>query len=770
MDALGRVAHHRLALAAWVATMLGATTLTPVFSGPFLFLAALICALVGGTGVLLQNWRVTPVVIVAVQLVVLAETLALLFARPTLEFGLLPWTDTAAELRGQFAAAVETLGRYRAPLPGSAELTCFATGVTALVGLAVHVITTLCRQAAWAGLLLLAMYTVPAASLDGGLPMLLFIPPAVGYILLLSSEAKTRLTRWGRRIATTRLVDGSVPAEASALGPAGRRIGLTVVAAAALLPTLLPGLPQGIFQNGISPGSGSGGSSSSISRDPTLDMGKNLRRGRNDIAFTYRGEPTYFRTSTLDNFDGTYWRSSSRNADQKVDGIFAPPPGFQQDLGGLPRKRYDVKVSKSLDSPWLPVPYPVRELVVEGDWRYHPGTLDVLSTSDKTAAGLGYGLTAYDVQPEPHELRSARLSAAPDQYTLDIPARVYNSIGSLAKQVTAGAGDNQYRQAVLLQQFFHEGQRFTYSTARDREKGLDAIEAFLFQDRTGYCVQFAASMVLMSRTLGIPARMVIGFLPGTPERDGTHTVRMNDMHAWPELYFEGTGWVRFEPTPGGRAVQPTYSQTTGPAKPKSSTSPTESVGRPQTERPERPRPDRPDAELPLPDGGNWWDTPALRWSAGGLGIAALLCVPWLVRSLVRRRRLAHAGVEGLWAEVRDTARDLRLPWSASATPRQICGELCDHLPKRARTQAVKLTRAVETARYADRTAAPGSDLRGPALAVRRALWREASRGQRWRARLLPPSWRWYLSRRGTEATGLLDRIDFALARMRPFRT
>jgi hypothetical protein len=146
-----------------------------------------------------------------------------------------------------------------------------------------------------------------------------------------------------------------------------------------------------------------------------------------------------------------------------------------------------------------------------------------------------------------------------------------------------------------------------------------------------------------------------------------------------------------------------------------------------------------------------------------------LCIPWLIRVLVRRRRLTRppgrAGVEGLWAEIRDTTRDIGLPWSDTATPRQLGDWLTELLPKPVRPQAIRLARGVEAVRYAGQHGAE-RDLRSEAVAVRRALWSTASSGRRWRSRVLPPSWRWYLSRGSAEASDLLDQFDLALARLR----
>ena len=66
---------------------------------------------------------------------------------------------------------------------------------------------------------------------------------------------------------------------------------------------------------------------------------------------------------------------------------------------------------------------------------------------------------------------------------------------------------------------------------------------------------YASAMITMLRSLGIPARLVVGFAPGTKDAQrGGWLVRAENYHAWPEVYFPGHGWVEFEPTPA--AVQP----------------------------------------------------------------------------------------------------------------------------------------------------------------------------------------------------------------------
>ena len=68
-------------------------------------------------------------------------------------------------------------------------------------------------------------------------------------------------------------------------------------------------------------------------------------------------------------------------------------------------------------------------------------------------------------------------------------------------------------------------------------------------------MQYAYAMTVLTRLLGIPARFVVGYRAGTRQNDGSYQVRNMDAHAWTEVYFPTLGWIRFEPTPAGRAPQ-----------------------------------------------------------------------------------------------------------------------------------------------------------------------------------------------------------------------
>ncbi|WP_238163087.1 transglutaminaseTgpA domain-containing protein [Kribbella capetownensis] len=760
--------------------MLGSLVLTPVFSGPFLFISAFLCGAVTGVGVLLQNLRAPRIVVPLVQLLVLIELLSLFFLNSTLKFGLFPWKGTAIEFNTQLVNAMDSINRFSAPLPPDSHLTLFAVSVISATGLLIHVVAVQLRQAAWAGLLLLIMYTVPAATVHGGLPALLFIPPAIGYIVLLSAEGRSRLSRWGRRISGVSHLDAAEPVEASALGQAGRRIGLSVVALAALLPALLPALPEGVVGNGLAgsgPGNGVGASISST--DPMLDMGKNLKRGDNVVALTYKGGPdvgSYLRLTALDSFDGNTWRIAPRPENRKIDGELAPPPGYNGDLSKAPQTKMEINVSRSFRSQFAPVPYPLRTISLKRDWRYDASALDVVSSNGQVVGGKKYNLSAYDLKPSPDQLHNALQGGPPDEYTSRVPKRTPQDITDLTHEVTADAKGNQFDEAVLLQSWFRSSGGFTYSTDNARGSGMPALRDFLLENKTGYCEQFATGMALMARILGIPSRVGIGFLPGTSDKDGQYTVRMHDMHAWPELYFQGYGWVRFEPTPPARvATTPSWTVGTGSDSINPSTAPSTAPITPGGT--EDPLIDKPNGDRNLPndsgvavlDQGNWFTNGGGQAIGISAGVILLLCIPWLIRSLTRRRRFSRppgrSGAEGLWAEIRDTSRDLGLDWSEISTPRQSGEWLLTKLPAEAHPQALRLARGIEALRYSG-DVNPSTDLRAEAAAVRKALWSQARQVRRWRARLLPPSWRWYLNRGSTEASDLLDEFDLLLARLR----
>lgn len=100
----------------------------------------------------------------------------------------------------------------------------------------------------------------------------------------------------------------------------------------------------------------------------------------------------------------------------------------------------------------------------------------------------------------------------------------------------------------------HLKTNYKYTLSPRNKGGSGPLEDFLFFSKEGYCEQFATSMVMLLRAAGIPSRLVTGFLEGEWNELGNYfIVRQQDAHSWVEAYIEGTGWVRFDPTPSAPA-------------------------------------------------------------------------------------------------------------------------------------------------------------------------------------------------------------------------
>jgi transglutaminase-like putative cysteine protease len=164
-------------------------------------------------------------------------------------------------------------------------------------------------------------------------------------------------------------------------------------------------------------------------------------------------------------------------------------------------------------------------------------------------SGESYSIRASVVQPTILALREAG-AEYPDWITeryLALPNNMSPRIVELARQI-AGEEESPYDQAVAITQYLRR--TITYSeTVPEPPRGRDPIEWFLFDQRSGFCNYYASAEVLMLRSLGIPARLSVGYAEGTwdPETE-TYVVLGKDSHAWPEVFFPTVGWVPFEPT------------------------------------------------------------------------------------------------------------------------------------------------------------------------------------------------------------------------------
>lgn len=162
--------------------------------------------------------------------------------------------------------------------------------------------------------------------------------------------------------------------------------------------------------------------------------------------------------------------------------------------------------------------------------------------------GFEYDVTSSAPQPTAAQLMRSR-AAYPDSLSAFRVApedRQYQRTYRLARAVTRNAS-TPYAKAARLLRWFRADGGFRYSN-----EGVQ-LPAFVERKRAGYCQQFAGAMALMLRSLGVPARVAVGFSSGTYDTErGRWIVTDHDAHAWVEVWFDGWGWLPFDPTPSGR--------------------------------------------------------------------------------------------------------------------------------------------------------------------------------------------------------------------------
>lgn len=481
----------------------------------------------------------------------------------------------------------------------------------------------------------------------------------------------------------------------------------------------------------------------------------------------------YLRIVALDQFDGTQWQPSKRKIED-IPSVLPQPAGMASDVR-YSTVRTTVKVDDGYAQGWLPMPFPAQDVDVSGHWRFEPEGRTIIGDRGQNTSGLTYSVTSMQVQPT-----AAQLAAAPpatgrvaDEYT-KVPSSLPKVVSETAQQVTEAA-NNDYEKALALQRYFTSG-AFVYNTKAQSGTGVDAIARFL-KTKEGFCIHFAFTMAAMARTLHIPARVAVGFTPGSPSPDGTMSVGLKDAHAWPELYFEGIGWTRFEPTPY-RGTAPSYTQSTSPSGTNepadqgqhgTATTPTATPSASANCGSDNRAQSACDSAAATSSGGSGGGFGGGR--AAGIALIALLVLavpllPMLWRTRQRSRRLdsGRGKAEGLalsaWREVVDTGWDYGIPPDDSETPRRAVARLVQDggLTGQAAASASALSTAVEQVLYSPRPQ-PVPGLPADVRQVRDGLRRSATRRGRLRAVLLPRSSArviWQLSDRWSAAASRLS--------------
>jgi transglutaminase-like putative cysteine protease len=706
-------------------------------------------AVVLGLAAFLRGRGVPELGVVAACIVFWGILIVLLYASTTLWI-IFPTFSTLTDISADLAAARQSIAVQEIPAHADGAITQLIVMAVSLLAICSDVLATGLRRPAVSGVApLLVVGIAPFIQEDTpNVPVYVL----TGASLLLVLWCSSRIGSSGRVRTSPSVKGGRNPALALVIAAGA-------VAAMVVVPTVTPGLTARSLAQ-ADPGSGLA-SVYATGVDPTIQLGRDLRRNAPVLSLSYTTSASsgqYLKMVDLSDFSSGVWNPEDPDGAVNYTGQpFGQPPGLSSDV---PTQAQTTTVSiASLHSDWLPLPYPAQQVDgLSGSWLLTQRTF-TLTGVDNTTQGISYQVHGISVQPTADQLAAAG-STVPDglQNYLSLPDDLPALITQTAQQVTSGAADN-YDKAVALQAYFRSSQ-FHYSLTAPVSGDYDGdnaqmIAAFL-QAKEGYCVHFASAMAVMARVLGIPSRIAIGYAPGqlatgTDNGQQVYNVYTDQLHSWPELYFQGIGWLPFEPTPGLAITPPAYSQpdyaaTTGSA----------STDAPSTTS----------ASTAAPDDAHDQDTGAVAadtplqaaqaqvrgWIiAGGALVLVVLIglVPFMVRSMRRRRRFQLLQTGDLpatlaWTELEDTLDDFHIHRSRGDTPLDLVQRVLaeTRLPSE---PAERLRQQVEREQFAaggSHAEQTRAGIVADLATLIRALSEEASRGERMRARFVPASlWR-----------------------------
>lgn len=282
--------------------------------------------------------------------------------------------------------------------------------------------------------------------------------------------------------------------------------------------------------------------------DNRLDL--SYRGSLSDTVMMYVKSPawSYWRSHAYDAYDGRTWSQSDTSMEriQRFGSTFELEDRFWL---------YDDYFVQTFY-----IMQPMPNLIFTGGRPIHLYLAAEEIAIDKTGGirvgealepGMIYSVMSIRQNFTPEELRNARGFVPPDVMLryLQLPDTVTDRTRALAEEVTQGAV-TPYDKVIAVRDYLLTTYPYDYFPP-PQANDTDAVDQFLFVDKRGVCEHFVSAMVVMLRSLNIPARLVAGYGSGDYNPfTNYYEVRANDAHAWVEVYFPGRGWVSFDPTPG----------------------------------------------------------------------------------------------------------------------------------------------------------------------------------------------------------------------------
>ena len=754
---MGSEARARLGLAGVLAvTLLSLSQLFDAgdYPGPIL-LGVLLAA---GIAMAARRLGVGTLLTIALSLGALVLYLSVVFeARHTL-YGL-PTPTSLGQLVGAVRHALDSAQLDYAPVPVRAGyVIMFVTGMWLATTIG-EIATFRWKRpliASTPTLLLFSVILIVGTGRAAGFMVVLFLAALLTYWGL---EAAHRLRTWGRWIPTW---SGSIEEEpASVTGAIARRMGAMAVVAAVAAPLFLPALGDGLlaWRSGLGAGGPGGGAGGRI--DPFVSIRPRLLNQTSSELFSVESEsPTYWRLVTLAEFDGTTWTQVGEADEPAAGGLI--PAAVPLDHTDEIDQEFRIE---NLEGDLLPAAAQATSVTFTGDddrvgdLRFDASSGDIRLDGDDLTNGLSYDVTSSIPTVSYRQLRNAESGESLNGMYTDGPDEGLSAEVIAWRDETIAEAQTPYERLVAIQDRLRDVTEFTYSTGNPAAgtATTDYVTDFLINTKQGFCQHFATAFALLSRSLGYPTRMVVGFLPGEDSGEGRRIVRGTDAHAWPEVYFEDFGWIAFDPTPRAEVDSNRFATAPPYTVPPTSTGSENPNGRgirlpQQLGVDPRTLANRLQGEIGATGGGGNRIVPAPprrprgtpQWAktfsriALGVGVLVVLflvTVPAIKEYRVRRRYARARGprsvAEAAFHEFEMNAAELAAPRRMSESARIYARRVSElkGLPDRPVMELAAIYEAAEYARD-DIPASDAEEARRLAHELRSRLWRNSSWWQR----------------------------------------
>ncbi|EIT84437.1 transglutaminase [Fictibacillus macauensis ZFHKF-1] len=289
-------------------------------------------------------------------------------------------------------------------------------------------------------------------------------------------------------------------------------------------------------------------------------LGGPFRFDYNEVFIAKTSERHNWRVETKDFYTGKGWTENSEDSSEQLldSKQLSQQKELQLYMTDVKTKKQTATVEMKRDYSFLISPGELTALPKFKDLAYYLTSTGKITTRNKKndeQVKLQNYTVSYNVPTfEKKVLQdSDRIypTAIKEQY-LQLPSSLPKRVKALARKIVKGK-NTPYDEVKAVEQYFAKnGFVYTATDVKTPGEKEDFVDRFLFATKKGYCDYYSTSMIVLLRSIGIPARWVKGFTPGdfeiTSSGERRYSVKNANAHSWPEVYFQGIGWVPFEPT------------------------------------------------------------------------------------------------------------------------------------------------------------------------------------------------------------------------------